>query len=99
MPLHRGRITGYDARRMTFDFTMQTSESKTIDCSISSLAMDRLSGRSGFMPREREAQFAELRDKIEEIASENFDRENTSEVRIFLKHVEHPIRNHRSNKR
>jgi hypothetical protein len=92
MPLLRGRIIGYDTRRMMFDFTMFTPDAKTMDCSISSSAMDRLIGRSGHTPNEREALFFELRDKIEDIASNMFDRENTSHVRIFSKHVELLIR-------
>jgi hypothetical protein len=73
---------------MMFDFTMLTPDAKTVGCSISGSAMDRLIGRSGCMPNEREALFSEQRAKIEEIASDVFDRENSSYVYIFSKHVE-----------
>jgi hypothetical protein len=49
MPLHRGRIIGYHAGRMMFDFTMLTREAKTMDCSIGSSVMDRLIGRSCYV--------------------------------------------------
>jgi hypothetical protein len=82
------RIIGYDVQRMMFDFTMLTPDAKTVGCSISSAAMDRLIGKSGCMPNEREALFSELRVKIEEIASSIYDLENPSHVYIFSKHVE-----------
>jgi hypothetical protein len=92
VPLLGHRIIGYDVRRMTFEFTMLTPDAKTIGCSISSSAMDRLVGRSGSMPDEREALFCELRGKIEEIASNIFDHENPSHIYIFSKHVEPLLR-------
>jgi hypothetical protein len=88
VPLLSSRVIGYDTRRMMFDFTMLTPDAKTVGCSISGSAMDRLIGRNGCMPNEREALFSELRGKIEEIASNIFDRENPSYVHIFAKHVE-----------
>ena len=88
MPLISHRVVGYDVRRMMFDFTMLTPDAKTVGCSISGSAMDRLIGRSGCLPDERGEQFSELRAKIEEIASDVFDRENPSHVYIFSKHVE-----------
>jgi hypothetical protein len=41
MPLVRGRILGYDADRMAFEFTMQNKD-QTVPCEISSAAMDEL---------------------------------------------------------
>ena len=73
---------------MMFDFTMLTPNATTVGCSISSSAMDRLIGQSGCLPSERDAQFLELRSKIEEIASDIYDEENLSHVYIFSKHVE-----------
>lgn len=93
MPLLRGRIIGYDAQRMMFGFTMLTPDAKTIDCTISSSAMDRLIGKTGFMPNEREALFYSLRDKIEGMASKMFDSKNTSHIRIFSKHIENLTKN------
>jgi hypothetical protein len=78
---------------MMFDFTMLTPDARAVGCSISGSAMDRLIGRSGCMPKERDALFSELRGEIEEIASGIFDRENPSHVYIFSKHVELLIRN------
>jgi hypothetical protein len=83
VPLLSHRVVGYDVRRMMFDFTMLTPDAKTIGCSISSSAMDRLIGKSGCMPTERETQFSALRSKIEEIASGIYDLENPSHVYIF----------------
>jgi hypothetical protein len=89
MPLMRGRIFGYDANRMTFEFTMM-QDLRTVDCEISSTAMDDLAGEKGVRPNEREAQFRRLRDTIERIASDIFDQRSMSVVetiRIFSKHV------------
>jgi hypothetical protein len=88
VPLRSHRIVGYDAQRMMFDFTMLTPNAMTIGCTISSSAMDRLIGKSGCLPTEREAHFSELRSKIEQIASDIYDLENPSHVHIFSKHVE-----------
>lgn len=55
---------------------------------ISGAAMDRLIGKTGCMPNEREAQFLALHSKIEEIASSIYDLDNPSHVYIFSKHVE-----------
>ena len=87
MPLLRGRIIGYDTRLMMFNFTMLTSDARTIDCSISSSAMERLAGTDRYLRPEREALFSELRDTIEQIASETFDRENVVQIRIFAKDI------------
>jgi len=88
VPLRSHRIIGYDVRRMMFDFTMLTLNAITVGCSISSSAMDRLIGKSGCLPAERDAYFLELRSKIEEIASNIYDLESPSHVHIFSKHVE-----------
>jgi hypothetical protein len=89
MPLMRGRILGYDATRMAFEFTMM-HEAKIVDCEISSTAMDDLAGEKGVRPNEREAQFGRLRDTIERVASDIFGQRNMSSIetiRIFSKHV------------
>jgi hypothetical protein len=90
MPLMRGRILGYDAKAMAYQFTM-LNNGETVECTISGTAMDRLSGnRRGTLPAEREAQFLLLRDAIERIASDNFDRNDpvkSGVVCIFAKHI------------
>ena len=89
MPLTRGRIFGYNANRMVFEFTMMR-DLRIVDCEISSTAMDDLAGEKGVRPNEREAQFRRLRDTIERIASDIFDQQSMSAVetiRIFAKHV------------
>ena len=89
MPLTRGKIVGYDAERMAFQFTMLNKD-ETVECTISGAAMDELSGKKGTLPVEREAQFLLLRDAIERIASDNFDHDRIAPggvVRIFAKHV------------
>jgi hypothetical protein len=73
---------------MMFNFTMLTADAKTIVCSISGAAMDRLAGKTGFLPSERAALFSDLRDKIEKVASDIFDKDGASQVLIFSKHVE-----------
>jgi hypothetical protein len=89
MPLMPGRILGYDADRMTFEFTMM-QEARIVDCEISSVALDDLAGEKGVRPNERDAQFKRLRDAIERIASGMFDERGMSPgetLRIFSKHV------------
>jgi len=89
MPLMRGRILGYDAGRMAFEFTMM-HDLRIVDCEISSTAMDDLAGEKGVRPNERETQFKRLRDTIERLASEIFDQRSmpaVETVRIFSKHV------------
>jgi hypothetical protein len=83
MPLMRGRILGYDAERMTFQFTM-LNKAETVECAISG------AGKRGALPAEREAQFLCLREAIERIASDNFDHDTIvrgAVVRIFAKHI------------
>ena len=87
MPLTQAKSIGYDLVRMMFRFTMQTSDKRTIACEISSIAMDSIAGVKGTFPTEREAQFLMLRDRIERIASDKFDKDNLEPVRIFAKKV------------
>jgi hypothetical protein len=87
MPLMRGRIVGYDATRMIFEFTMMHG-AKMVDCEVSGVALDHLAGEKGTRPNEREAQFRRLRDAIEAFASEIFDKEVLPQgrtLRIFSK--------------
>jgi hypothetical protein len=89
MPLMRGRILGYDANRMAFEFTMMHAQG-IVDCEISSTAMDDLAGEKGVHPDDREAQFRRLREPIERIASDIFDQNGMAPGRaicIFSKHV------------
>jgi hypothetical protein len=86
MPLERGRIIGYDADRMTFEFTMM-DKAKIIDCSISSVAMDEMASSRGTQPADREAQFLRFRELIERIASNLFDERGAAQVRIFYHHT------------
>ena len=89
MPLVRGRILGYDADCMAFEFTMLNKD-ETVPCAISSAAMDELAGKRGTLPAEREAQFVRFRETIERIASDQFDSDSTVRgevVRIFAKHI------------
>jgi hypothetical protein len=89
MPLTRGRTIGYDAGRMTFAFMMMDDKAKIVDCEISSAAMDQLAGKRGTPPTEREGQFLHLRDGIERIASDLFDKMPypRRKIRIFHHHV------------
>jgi hypothetical protein len=97
MPLERGQILRYDVDRMTFEFTMihkaqaqAQAQANIVNCKISSTAMDQLAGTKGTMPSEREAQFLSLRDGIERIASDLFDKAVPNPVRmihIFHHHI------------
>ena len=91
MPLVRGRIIGYDATRMAFEFAMiDKARIAIVECRISSVAMDQLAGTKGTMPDEREAQFLYLRDAIERIASDLFDKRAATPsemIHIFQHHV------------
>jgi hypothetical protein len=91
MALERGRIIGYDVGRMTFRFTMiDANTAATVDCTISSAAMDQIDGSKKTMPSEREAQFLRLREKIERIASDLFDKAPMKPdrlIRIFYHHL------------
>ena len=89
MPLMRGRMLGYNANRMAFEFTM-LHERGVVDCEISSIAMDDLAGEKGVRADAREAQFGLLRETIERVASDMFDQNDMSAgqtIRIFSKHV------------
>jgi hypothetical protein len=87
MPLTRGSIAGYDSKRMVFRFTMISHDIKTIECEISSTAMDFLSRSRGTPPAGRQAQFLTLRDRIERLTSKVFDKNPSIPVRVFTKHL------------
>jgi hypothetical protein len=90
MPLISGWVRGYNADRMVFEFVMLNDKAETVECSISSVAMDDLAGARGSFPEERERQFLQLREAIEPIASGIFDKEERKTgvvIRIFSKHV------------
>jgi Protein of unknown function (DUF1488) len=92
MPLTRGEIVGYDSERMVFKFTMLNA-TEAVNCQISYAALDDLAGLKGTEAFARQAQFVSLRDTVERIASELFDKElrpNGSVIRIFSKHVASP---------
>jgi Protein of unknown function (DUF1488) len=89
MPLTRGRIVGHDNERLAFVFTMVNGD-EAIQCQISDAAMDELAGTRGTPSIARQAQFLALRDAIEKVASELFDKAPIVKgyiVRIFTKHV------------
>jgi glutaredoxin-related protein len=73
VPLLRGNVVGYDALRMTLEFTMLTPDAKKFDCSISNAELDFLDKRKITSPGERKGQFLRLRDTIESVASNLFD--------------------------
>ena len=86
MPLTRGTIVGYDSVRMMFRFTMIAPNNTSIECEISSAAMDLLAATKGTGPTRREALFLRLRDQIERAGSELFDQDSRAPIRIFAKH-------------
>ena len=90
MPLIRDRILGHDNERLAFRFTMLNGVD-TVECQISDAAMDELGGTKGTESMARQAQFLALRDVVEGIASEIFDKGPCVKgqiVRIFTKHVQ-----------
>lgn len=92
MPLTRDRIIGHDSERLAFRFTMLNGVD-TVECQISDAAMDELGGTRGTESMARQAQFLALRDAVEGIASEMFDRVPVVKgrvIRIFTKHVQKP---------
>ena len=92
MPLTRDRIIGHDIERLAFRFTMLNGVD-TVECQISDAAMDELGGTKGTESMARQAQFLALRDAVEGVASDMFDRMSVVKgriIRIFTKHVQKP---------
>lgn len=90
MPLTRDRIIGHDNERLAFRFTM-LNNADTVECQISDAALDELGGVKGTESIARQAQFLALRDAVEGIASELFDKGPCVKgqvVRIFTKHIQ-----------
>ena len=90
MPLTRDRIIGHDIKRLAFRFTMLNGYD-VVECQISDAAMDELGGTRGTESMARQAQFLALRDAIEGVASDMFDRMTVVKgriIRIFTKHVQ-----------
>jgi hypothetical protein len=71
MALTQGSFQEYDFNRMVVKFTMKNDQA-TVDCAISTDAMDQLEGSSRTSPAQREEQFLRLRDQIEERAARKF---------------------------
>jgi hypothetical protein len=90
MPLTRDRILGHDNERLAFRFTMLNA-ADTVECQISDAAMDELEGVKGTESIARQAQFLALRDAVEGIASDMFDRMPVIKgrvIRIFTKDIQ-----------
>ena len=90
MPLTRDRIIGHDNERLAFRFTM-LNDADTVECQISDAALDELGGVKGTESIARQAQFLALRDAVEGVASDMFDRVPVIKgrvIRIFTKHIQ-----------
>ena len=92
MPLTRGTALAYDVTAMTFGFTMIDQRGRTIQCSISGAAMDELDNSSkgkGTLPKDRRAQFENLWERIEAMASALFDHDKSGcdTEQIFYHHA------------
>jgi Protein of unknown function (DUF1488) len=90
MPLTRDRIIGHDNERLAFRFTMLNA-ADMVECQISDAAMDELAGTRGTESMARQAQFLALRDAVEGIASDMFDRVPVVKgrvIRIFTKDIQ-----------
>lgn len=69
------------------------NDGETVECQISDAAMDELGGVRGTESIARQAQFVALRDAVEEIASDLFDKLPPVKgrvIRIFTKHIPQP---------
>lgn len=89
MPLTRDKILGHDNERLVFKFTMLNGDMK-VECQISDAAMDELAGARGTESVARQSQFLALRDAVEGIASDMFDRVPVVKgrvIRIFTKDI------------
>jgi hypothetical protein len=89
MPLTQDKITGYDTTRMVFKFTM-LNNGETVQCEISSAALDELAGGRGTALAGREDLFMSHRLEIERVASVVFGSSSPVRgaiVRIFAKHI------------
>ena len=89
MPLTRDKILGHDNERLVFKFTMLSGELK-VECQISDAAMDELAGARGTESAARQSQFLALRDAVEGIASDMFDRVPVVKgrvIRIFSRDI------------
>ena len=67
------------------------NDADTVECQISDAAMDELAGTKGTESMARQAQFLALRDAVEGIASDMFDKVPVVKgriIRIFTKHVQ-----------
>jgi hypothetical protein len=92
MPLTRDRIIGHDNERLAFRFTM-LNNADTVECQISDAALDELGGVKGTESMARQAQFLALRDAVESIASDIFQKSPHVKgqiVRIFTRHIQKP---------
>ena len=90
MPLTRDRLIGHDNERLAFRFTM-LNDGETVECQISDAALDELGGVKGTESIARQAQFLALRDAVEGVASDMFDRVPVIKgrvIRIFTKHIQ-----------
>src|SRR6476659_3200989 len=89
MPLTRDRIIGHDIERLAFRFTM-LNDTDTVECQISDAAMDEMGGSKGTESMARQAQFLALRDAVERIASDMFDKVPVVKgrvIRIFTRDI------------
>ena len=67
------------------------SDADPVECQISDAALDELEGVKGTESIARQAQFLALRDAVEGIASDMFDRVPVIKgrvIRIFTKHIQ-----------
>jgi len=90
MPLTRDRIIGHDNERLAFKVTILNA-ADPVECQISDAAMDELEGVKGTESIARQAQFLALRDAVEGIASDMFDRVPVIKgrvIRIFTKDIQ-----------
>ena len=67
------------------------NDGDTVECQISDAALDELEGVKGTESIARQAQFLALRDAVEGVASDMFDRMPVIKgrvIRIFTKHIQ-----------
>jgi Protein of unknown function (DUF1488) len=94
MPLRRGHFFGYDRDRMALRFSMLNGD-REVECQISAVAIDQLVGGPRGINVDRETQFLNLRDTIEQLTAAKFDSNvvvSDGIVRIFAKDITKAVR-------
>ena len=91
MALTQTTFREYDLDRSIVMFTAMNAET-SVDCAITSEAMDRMESNVRTKPEQREAQFARLRDAIEIRLNQKFSESGPvgNPPRVILRSLDFP---------